>query len=187
MTPDESPRAAPARRPRLLALALLLLSLAVPALLAGGTGAASAAAAPASPQASAAAAPRFGPAVVAELNRIRARSGLPAVRHDQRMSRTASAHSRHMLRTGALVHGSWTGRVARAAGSAAAVGEVLGWLRRTSPSREARAVVRGWLNSAPHRHVLLDARFRRVGIGRAAGRFDGAKAAVYTVDWATAR
>lgn len=177
MTPDRSRRAAAACRLPALAIALLLLSLA----------SGDVASADQRPQAAVAAAARFGPAVVAELNRIRARSGLPAVRHDRRMSRTASVHSRHMVRTGALVHGAWTGRVARAAGSSGAVGEVLGWLRRGSPPREARGIVRGWLNSPPHRHVLLDPRFRRVGIGRAAGRFGGTKAAVYTVDWATAR
>jgi uncharacterized protein YkwD len=47
--------------------------------------------------------------------------------------------------------------------------------------------VRGWLHSPPHREVLLDGRFRRVGIGRAGGRLGGTNAAIYTVDWASAR
>lgn len=169
--------------PLAAALLLTLLGwLATPALLAGAT----AAPAPQSPVASAAAA-GFGPAVLAELNRIRASSGLPKVGIDRRMSRTAAAHSRDMARRGYFGHGSWGSRVARASGSASAVGEVLGWLPRNSPRREAREIVRGWLNSPPHRQVLLDGQFRRIGIGRARGSLGGVSAAIYTVDWASAR
>jgi uncharacterized protein YkwD len=180
---------APALRPGPLAAALLLIAL---ALLATPGVLRNAHAAPAAdgrsfPVASAAAASGFGPAVLAELNRIRARSGLPTVTVDRRMSRTAAAHSRDMVRRGYFGHGPWGSRVARASGSAAAVGEVLGWLPRTSPQREARGIVRGWLDSPVHRQVLLDGQFRRVGIGRAGGSRDGVHAAIYTVDWASAR
>lgn len=175
----------PVLRRGLLGTALLLTlvaALATPALLSG----ASAARVQPSPTASAAAA-GFGPAVLAELNRIRARSGLPTVGIDRRMSRTASAHSRDMARRGYFGHGSWGSRVAQASGSASAVGEVLGWLQRKSPRSEAREIVRGWLNSPPHRQVLLDGQFRRIGIGRARGSLGGVRAAIYTVDWASAR
>lgn len=141
----------------------------------------------ASPTANASAAPRFGPAVLAELNRIRARHKLPRVTADRRMSRYAAAHSRDMARRGYFAHGAWSSRVARASGSAHALGEVLGWLGRSSPRSEARGIVRGWLDSPPHRTVLLDASFRRVGIGRAGGQLNGISAAIYTVDWASAR
>lgn len=173
------------RRPPRAATALLALLCALGLAAALGASPASAADA-AAPQASAAAA-RFGPAVLAELNRIRAARGLPGVVADGRMARTASAHSRDMARRGYFAHGRWSPRVARAAGRPHAVGEVIGWLSRAQPSREARGIVQGWLRSAPHRHVLLDPGFRRVGIGRATGRLSGYSAAIYTVDWATAR
>lgn len=140
-----------------------------------------------SPAASAAAAKGFGPAVLAELNRARARHGLSPVVADRRMTRAAARHSRDMARRNYFAHGSWGGRVARAAGSPRAVGEVIGWLQRTSPRAEARRVVRGWLDSPAHRDVLLDGSFGRVGIGRAPGRVGSIEAALYTVDWASAR
>jgi uncharacterized protein YkwD len=184
-----------ARRPLLLVLALLscLVVLVPLAAAQADADAADALTAGTAPQqsergpAATAAAARFGPAVLAELNRIRARKHLPAVVIDARMSRTAAAHSREMARRGYLAHGAWGSRVARASGSANAVGEVLGWLRRAGPRNEARGIVRGWLDSPTHRLVLLDARFRRVGIGRAGGRLRGVDAAIYTVDWASAR
>jgi len=177
--------AAPRRRPlRLLATALAALLLALPAALA--TADSAGAVAPTGPQATAAAA-RFGPALLAELNRVRAKHGLGPVVADRRMSRAAGAHSRDMARRGYFGHGSWSGRVARAAGRPHEVGEVLGWLTRSTPRREARGVVRGWLHSPPHRAVVLDGGFKRVGLGRAAGRFGGLPAAIYTVDWASAR
>lgn len=174
MTPERRRPASP--RP-LLALLLFAATLALLAGSTSGAGGEAAAAAPA----------RFGPAVLAELNRVRAQHGLPAVAPDRRMNRAASTHSRGMARRGYIFHGAWGGRVARAAGSPAAVGEVIGWLRRSSPGREARGVVAGWLRSPTHRHVLLDGTFRRVGIGRAPGRVSGQRAALYTVDWASAR
>lgn len=171
--------------PRTVVAALLAaLLLTLPAAFA--TTAARAATPAAGPQAAAAAA-RFGPALLAELNRVRAKHGLGPVVADRRMSRSAAAHSRDMARRGYFGHGSWSGRVARAAGRPHAVGEVLGWLTRSSPRREARGVVRGWLNSPPHRAVVLDGGFKRVGLGRATGRLSGLPAAIYTVDWASAR
>jgi uncharacterized protein YkwD len=92
-----------------------------------------------------------------------------------------------MGRRGYFAHGGWSSRVARASGSARSVGEVLGWTARSTPRREARKIVRGWLDSSAHRHVLLEPAFRRVGLGRATGRLQGRNAAIWTVDWASAR
>lgn len=115
------------------------------------------------------------------------RSGyhLPAVKEDGRMDRSALGHSRDMARHSYFAHGPWSGRVMAAAGSARSVGEVIGWRVQSSPSSEARAMVRDWLNSPPHRHVLLSGGFTRVGIGRATAALpDGHPTALYTVDFA---
>ncbi|MDO8187031.1 CAP domain-containing protein [Conexibacter sp. JD483] len=180
-----------ARTLRGAATALLLLALLGAWTAAAPAGADAAAPAPAAAASSgptaAAARADFGAAILAELNRIRARAGLPDVRRDERMSRTAAAHSRDMGRRGYFAHGEWGSRVARASGSAHAVGEVLGWMAHSSPRREARKMVRGWLDSPPHREVLLERDFRRVGLGRATGRLQGLNAAIWTVDWASAR
>lgn len=125
----------------------------------------------------------FGKAMLRELNRIRAHYHLPAVSDDRRMNRTATSHSRDMARRRYFAHGRWVGRVARAAGRARSLGEVLGWLDHTSPRGEAVAMVRAWLHSPEHRRVLLDGDFGRVGIGRATGSWS----AIYTVDFASTR
>lgn len=128
----------------------------------------------------------FGSAMLRELNHVRGRYHLPAVRLDRRMSGTATGHSRDMERRSYFAHGDWADRVARAAGRAHSIGEVLGWLDQRSPRGEASQLVREWLGSPVHRHVLLDGAFRRIGIGRATGWFAGQQAALYTVDFATA-
>jgi uncharacterized protein YkwD len=156
--------------------------------LGGGGAVARSAAATVSPLTRAAATPAvFGPAVLRELNRVRAHYHLQPVASDRRMNRGAYEHSRDMARHHYFAHGAWSGRVARAAGQAKGIGEVLGWLSRTSADSEARWLVKSWLASPPHRVVLLDGQFRRVGIGRAAAQFGTTAAAVYTVDFATPR
>lgn len=122
-----------------------------------------------------------------ELNHARAVYGLASVRGDARMDGGARTHSRTMAARGYVAHGSWTGRVAAASRHARSVGEVLGWLAPTSPRGEAAWLVRSWLGSPSHRPVVLGASFRRVGIGRATGWIGGQSAAIYTVDFATAR
>jgi uncharacterized protein YkwD len=129
----------------------------------------------------------FGSAVLRSLNRVRKQHRLPSLSFDPRMSRAASRYSRAMARHGFFSHGAWTSRVAHAAGRGFAIGEVLGWLEPASPHVEARWVVQAWLRSPEHRRVLLDRTFRRVGIGRAVGGESGRHAAVYTVDFASAR
>jgi uncharacterized protein YkwD len=120
-----------------------------------------------------------------ELNRVRAGYHLSRVHEDRRMDRGAAGHSRDMARHGYFAHGSWPGRVMAAAGSARSIGEVLGWRVQSSPASEAAGVVRQWLASPPHRQVLLDGGFGRIGIGRATSTLNGAAAALYTVDFAS--
>lgn len=120
-----------------------------------------------------------------ELNRMRASHHLPTVREDARMDRGAAGHSRDMARRGYFAHGPWPGRVMAAAGRARSVGEVIGWRVQTSPSSEAAAMVREWLGSPTHRHVLLQGGFGRVGIGRATASHGGHPTALYTVDFAS--
>jgi uncharacterized protein YkwD len=127
----------------------------------------------------------FASAMLRELNRVRASHRLPAVREDGPMDRGAAGHSRDMARRGYFAHGSWPGRVMAAAGSARSIGEVIGWRVQGSPRGEAWSLVHEWLGSPPHRHVLLDGGFRRIGVGRAPASRYGHPTALYTVDWAT--
>ena len=66
-----------------------------------------------------------------------------------------------------------------------AIGEILAWGSGTYAS--PAAAVRQWLNSPPHRAILLSSRFTLVGIGVAYGHFLGhSGAAVYTADFGRA-
>ena len=127
----------------------------------------------------------FARAMLRELNRMRAAHRLPPLREDPRMDRTAAAHSRDMARHGYFAHGAWPSRVKAAAGGARSIGETIGWRVQSSATSEARAMVQEWLGSPPHRRVLLDGGFRRIGIGRATSTNAGHPTALYTVDWAT--
>jgi uncharacterized protein YkwD len=126
----------------------------------------------------------FTSAMLRQLNRVRAGHHLSAVREEKRMDRGALGHSRDMARRGYFAHGSWSGRVMAAAGSARSVGEVIGWRVQSSPRSEATNLVREWLGSPPHRDVLLSNRFTRIGVGRATATSGGNPTALYTVDFA---
>jgi uncharacterized protein YkwD len=139
------------------------------------------------PAAASAARDEFRSAMLNELNRVRARHHLPSVRTDGRLNGAAVGWSRSMVRAGGIGHGAWASRVIAAAGRGSSVGEVVGWLVHRDPRGEAVSMVRDWLHSPPHRHVMLSRGFRRVGIGRATGPMQGLSAAVYTVDFASAR
>src|SRR5688572_1767548 len=80
-------------------------------------------------------------------------------------ARAAHVHSRSMLRSDFFAHGAFSQRVRRYV-SFRRIGETIAMRSRCS----ARGFVRMWLNSAPHRAVLLSRGYRRVGIGRRTGR-----------------
>jgi uncharacterized protein YkwD len=105
------------------------------------------------------------------LNLQRARAGLRPLRYDRCLDRAAERHARDMVRRHYFAHFSSTGRTlaqrARAAGYVPRrgtwrLGENLAWGagRRAS----ARAAVRGWMHSPPHRANVLTAGFRDIGV-----------------------
>ena len=64
--------------------------------------------------------------------------------------------------------GSFDNRVRRFARHRA-LGETLAWLSGCG-RRSAGRVVSMWMNSPPHRAVVLSAQYRRVGVGKRTGR-----------------
>jgi uncharacterized protein YkwD len=115
-------------------------------------------------------------AVVCEVNRVRDARGLDALRQDGRLERAAESHARDMVRRGYFSHVTPEGetvsdrlRDAGYLGSRAPwrVGEALAWGRRrlSTPA----ATVRAWMESPPHRRVLLNGRYREIGVGVADG------------------
>jgi uncharacterized protein YkwD len=121
-------------------------------------------------------------AVVRAINRARAAHGLRALRGARRLARAADAHTRSMLRTDSFSHGAFASRLRRYT-HARRIGETIAMSSRCSASR----IVRMWLNSAPHRAVLLSGTFRRVGIGRRRGSLGAGRTCVVTADFASRR
>jgi uncharacterized protein YkwD len=107
-------------------------------------------------------------AVVRAINSARRRHGLRGLRLVERISDVAAAHSQDEVTHHSLSHSSSDGtpfytRIRQAAGGNA-VGETLIAYRGHF---SARAIVRAWMLSPPHRQELLSGSYRRIGIGRA--------------------
>ncbi|HKI22580.1 MAG TPA: CAP domain-containing protein [Gaiellaceae bacterium] len=116
------------------------------------------------------------------INRARARHGAPPLRIGPALQRAARSHSKTMLRTGNFDHGDWYSRLRRHGARGRTLGETIAWGVGTEGT--ARAVVRMWLASPPHRSTLLRRGFRCVGVGVATGSFSGfGGASIATADF----
>jgi uncharacterized protein YkwD len=128
--------------------------------------------------------------VVNLINHVRAQHGLPALRVDGGLRRSAVSHSSEMLQYDYFAHDSsatgqtWDARIRRYF-RGAVIGETLAWA--TGSAATPAALVRAWLASPPHRRILLDRAYRLVGIGASRGSFQGADGAiVITADFGAA-
>ena len=121
------------------------------------------------------------PAVVNKVNRVRRRNGLRRLRLSPSLTRSSRRFARHLMRTDRFGHA----RRIRANPRFRRVGEVLamhgGWRPRASKT------IRAWMHSPTHRHVLLSRSYRRVGAGRAVGRFGGRRATIWVMQVGRAR
>jgi uncharacterized protein YkwD len=122
---------------------------------------------------------------------------MPPVTRDADLGQAARRHSGDMVRHGFFSHvgtgGTTLGDRLRAAGygrdSGWHAGEALGW--GTGALSTPNALVDEWLDSPPHRRILLDSGYRELGVGVAAGepRDDQSSlgGATYTVDFGVIR
>ena len=103
-------------------------------------------------------------AMLCLINQARAGAGRSPFRAERHLARAAARHAADMGRRNFFAHVSPSGKSplsrARAAGWRGGVGEVIAWGCGTLAS--PRATLRAWLNSPPHRAIVL-------GGGRAAG------------------
>jgi uncharacterized protein YkwD len=131
-------------------------------------------------------------ALVCQINKKRRRHGLNGVDSKRALRKAGKRHSRYMLRRGCFAHQCPGEKdlVARINATSYLpcnctwrVGETIAWAakRRGTPA----AIVRAWMHSPPHRHVLLDRGLKNVGIGLVWGSppNPGARAATYTADF----
>lgn len=110
------------------------------------------------------------------VNRVRAAHGLRPFRASGRLQAAAAAYGADMVRRRYFEHVSPEGRSVadrvRSTGylthaRAWALGETLGW--GTGSLSTPDAIVQAWMNSPPHRAVILSRRFDEAGIGVAIG------------------
>jgi uncharacterized protein YkwD len=125
-------------------------------------------------------------AVELSINGERADHGCGPLRMHAGLTRSAARQARLLLVEGELDHdaGSPMGeRLHRAAPAATVLGEDLAW--GTSSDAQPEVIVQAWMDSPPHRRIMLDCRFTQLGVGIATGRFcDMASATVYVADFA---
>jgi uncharacterized protein YkwD len=133
-------------------------------------------------------------AVACVINEERRSRSLPALDADRALARAGQRHAADMVRREYFSHVGPDGQTLaarlRAAGYAAgrswAAGEVLAWgtRARSTPA----AVVASWMRSPGHRHVLLNPRYREIGVGTAAGNpVSGSAGATYAAELGVVR
>jgi uncharacterized protein YkwD len=105
-------------------------------------------------------------AMLCLVNQTRMAAGLRPFRGERHLARAASRHAADMGRRHYFAHVSPSGKSpmsrARSAGWRGGVGEVIAWGCGTLSS--PRATLNAWLNSPPHRAILLG-KARRAGVG----------------------
>ncbi len=123
------------------------------------------------------------------INAQRERYGLAPVRASRRLNHAADFHSWEMLAGNYFAHTSRDGgpfdvRIRRYA-HPQAIGETLAMLGGSCGAGSAQRVVNMWMNSPPHREILLSGRYTRIGLARRTGSLGSTHACVVTADFAS--
>jgi uncharacterized protein YkwD len=110
-----------------------------------------------------------------KVNAYRAAHGVGKVRFSRSLAHSASSYSHYMMRSGYFGHAS---RI-HASRKYRTLGEII------EMHRGMRAGVgtafRAWVNSPPHRSVMLMRQFKFAGAGFASGRFHGHRDTIWTM------
>jgi uncharacterized protein YkwD len=123
-------------------------------------------------------------AVACRINAERRERGLPRLAPHRRLAVAARRYAREMVRGAFFSHvgigGTTMTERLRAVGYVDgrvtwAVGETLAW--GTGPRARPGSIVGAWMDSPRHRRILLDPRYRDVGVGVAIGNPVGAEPA----------
>ena len=107
-------------------------------------------------------------ALLCVINNKRAAHGLKALKVDRRIQRAAGRHARDMERHHYFAHQraggpDLTTRLRRAGWRGSAWSETIAY--GCGPLASPRATVRAWMNSPPHRAIILSGTYRHGGIG----------------------
>jgi uncharacterized protein YkwD len=101
------------------------------------------------------------------VNSVRAQHGLGPLHGSASLHRSAGSYARWMLRAEYFGH---LGRI-RASSRFSRLGEALAW--HSDNRARVGGTVRRWMNSPPHRALILSSGFRWLGAGMAHGRLGG--------------
>jgi uncharacterized protein YkwD len=124
-------------------------------------------------------------ALLCLVNRKRASEGLGKLRLDRKLQRAAGRHARDMVKHDYFAHQrpggpDLTQRLDRARWRGSHWGETIAYGCGSSSS--PKATLKGWLNSPPHRAILLSGTYKRGGMGLAAGAPCGGDGAIYVMN-----
>lgn len=128
------------------------------------------------------------------INAERSARGLAPLRASGDLRRAARLHAVDMVRRGYFAHVSPEGRTmaqrVKRTGYLSgarrwALGEDIGW--GTGSAASAAGIVQAWMASPAHRAVILDGRFRELGLGVAGGLPQGGSGATFVLDAGMAR
>jgi uncharacterized protein YkwD len=124
-------------------------------------------------------------ALLCLVNRKRADHGLEALRLDRKLQRAAGNHARDMVRHDYFAHQrdggpDLTARLERVGWNGEAWGETIayGCGKLGSP----KATLRGWMNSPPHRAIILSGSYGRGGLGVGGEARCGSDGATWVLD-----
>ncbi|MCW4046112.1 MAG: CAP domain-containing protein [Candidatus Bathyarchaeota archaeon] len=108
------------------------------------------------------------------INEQRASMGLPILGNNSALVSISNSWSNQLATMGTLTHGDFEGRIASIGYSYYSCGEIIGSFTSgsingvpttDSPSELAREFVDMWLNSPPHREIMLTASSGFMGVG----------------------
>jgi uncharacterized protein YkwD len=116
-------------------------------------------------------------AMLEKVNAYRAAHGVPKVRLSRSLARTANHYSRHMMRSGYFGHAS---RI-HASRRYRTLGEIIEIHRGLKAG--VGTAFRAWVNSPPHRSVMLMSQFKVAGAGFVSGRFNGHRDTIWTMQF----
>lgn len=129
--------------------------------------------------------------LLALIDHVRVEHGLCKLAVCNCLERAARSHSREMLNRGYFSHFSYNGDsfVERLVDFGFTMSGCTSWTAGENIAWGAdgygspTAIFSAWMHSPPHRRVILCARFRKVGLGRAEGTFGGlCDVALFTLD-----
>jgi uncharacterized protein YkwD len=124
-------------------------------------------------------------ALLCLVNRKRADHGLKSLRLDRKLQRAAGRHARDMVKHDYFAHRrnggpDLTARLDRVGWNGEAWGENIAY--GCGPSGSPKATLRNWLNSPPHRELMLSGSYRRGGLGVAGKAPCGDNGAIWVLN-----